>query len=71
MMTISEAKEVIKKGMRLRLLSPIDDPYTPKSPGDILTVTWVDDRGQIHGHWKSGGSIAIICDQDEFEIMEG
>ena len=72
MMDIETAKATIKKGMKLLLLSHIDDPYTPKDPGDVFVATgYVDDSGNIHGHWEKGGSISIICDQDEFEIMEG
>lgn len=71
MMDIKTAKKTIKKGMKIRLLSHIDDPYTPKDAGDIFVASgFVDDSGNIHGYWEKGGSISIICDQDEFEIIK-
>lgn len=57
------------RGTRLKLTAPIDDPYSPKEAGDIFTVDFIDDAFNIHGHWKSGGSIAIIIEKDHFEIV--
>lgn len=62
-------KSKYPKGMQLRLTAPIEDRYTPKAVGDILTVDYVDDTGQIHGSWSSGGSMAIIIDVDKFEVI--
>lgn len=56
-------------GTKLRLTADIDDPYTPKKVGDIFTVDFVDDVGQLHGKWKSGGSMALIPERDSFEIV--
>lgn len=57
------------QGSKLRLTSPIDDPFTPKQVGDIFTVSYIDDACQIHGTWASGGSMSIIIGKDEFEIV--
>ena len=57
------------KGSKLRIIKPIDDPYSPKKAGDILNVEYIDDACQVHGHWDSGGSLAIIIGVDEFEIV--
>ena len=62
-------KSKYPKGTKLRLTAPIRDRYTPKSAGDILTVDYVDDAGQIHGSWSSGGSMAIIIGVDKFEVI--
>ena len=59
----------IRKGDKLRLLAPIEDQYTPKEAGDTMIVSYVDDAGQIHGTWESGGSIAVIIGVDRFEII--
>ena len=59
----------VKKGDRIRLLASIEDPYTPKEAGDTMVVSYVDDAGQIHGTWESGGSIAVIVGVDRFEII--
>lgn len=56
------------EGTRLRITSPIADPYTPKEVGDLFTVSHIDDAAQIHGSWDSGGSIAIIIGEDNFEV---
>jgi len=57
------------KGSRLRLTADLDDPYTPKKAGDVFTVSFVDDAGQIHGSFASGGSIALIPEKDSFEVI--
>ena len=54
---------------KLRLTADLDDPYTPKRAGDIFTVGYIDDAGQIHGTWESGGSMALIPETDQFEIV--
>lgn len=56
-------------GTKLRLTAPIKDRYTPKAAGDIFTVDCIDDAGNIHGSWASGGSMAIIIGVDEFEVI--
>ena len=53
---------------KLRLTADIAEPYTPKKAGDIFTVDFVDDMAQLHGSWKSGGSIALIPERDSFQI---
>lgn len=66
---IEDYRKKYPKGTRLRLTKRIKDPYTSKEVGDILTVDYIDDAGQIHGAWKSGGSIAIIIGLDNFEVV--
>lgn len=56
-------------GTKLRLTEPIEDEFTPKETGDIFTVNFIDDAGQIHGSWASGGSIAVIIEKDKFEVV--
>lgn len=67
---IEEARRLFYKGRKLKLLSVIDDPFTPKKAGDIFTVSYVDDVFNIHGSWEGGGSMAIIYGEDSFEILE-
>jgi len=57
------------QGTVLELLSPIDDPYTPKSVGDRFIVSDVDDIVQLHGTWENGGSMAIDFYKDKFKIV--
>ena len=58
------------KGTRLRLTRGISDPFSPKDAGEIMTVSFVDDAGQIHGTWDSGGSLALIAGLDAFEVAD-
>lgn len=55
MLDISVLREEYKEGTKVRLLSDLNDELSPHFAGDILTVSFVDDLGQIHGSWKSGG----------------
>lgn len=57
------------KGTKLRLAAGLDDPCTPKAAGDIFIVDFVDDAGQIHGHFKSGVSLALMPETDSFEVV--
>ena len=57
------------KGSKLRLTADVPDKYTPKAAGDIFTVSFVDDAGQIHGSFASGGSMALIPEIDSFEVI--
>ena len=36
-----------------------------------MVVDYIDDMGQIHGRWKSGGSIALLFGVDDFETVRG
>lgn len=58
------------RGSRLRLTADIADPYTPKVAGDVFTVNFVDDAGQIHGSFASGGSMALVPGVDSFEVID-
>ena len=53
----------------LLCIEPINDEYTPKDIGDRFIVSGVDDIGQIHGRFLSGGSMAIIPEVDKFKIV--
>ena len=65
-------EELIRKyaGKRVRLLAPIEDPYSPKAVGEIFHVSGVDDACQLLGSWESGGSINILVDKDSFELLD-
>lgn len=67
MLDISALRKEYTEETKVRLLTDLEDDYSPHLVGDILTVSYVDDRGQIHGSWKSGGSLALIPEVDNFE----
>lgn len=70
---MSKREDLLKlypPGSILELLENIEDPYTPKYSGEKFTVHDIDDIGQIHGIWESGGSIAIIPEEDKFRRIK-
>lgn len=69
MTNIEQYRKMYPKGSKLELLSDLSDPYTPKSAGDIFTVNMIDDAGNIHGSWASGGSLSLIIGVDQFRLV--
>lgn len=67
---VSVLEMMFPTGTKLRITEDIQDPYTPKKAGDIFTVDYIDDVGNIHGSWASGGSISLIYGKDKFEVVE-
>ena len=49
-----ELKELCKPGDRVELISPMDDPFTPLSPGNQGTVQCVSYGGVIDVSWDHG-----------------
>lgn len=67
---VEKYRALYPKGSRLELLQDLDDPFTPKFAGDIFTVDMIDDAGNIHGSWASGGSISLIIGKDKFRLVQ-
>ena len=66
-MSIDYLKRRYPAGTRIRLIEMAgDEDYRY---GDEGTVTSVDDAGQIHMRWDKGGSLAIIPEEDRFEVI--
>lgn len=66
-MTVQEIKKKYPVGTKIRLIH-MDDTQAPP-PGTIGTVSHVDDIGSIHMRWETGSGLALIADQDQFEIV--
>ena len=66
-MTVEELRKKYPAGTKIRLIK-MDDVQAPQK-GTIGRVTHVDDIGSIHMHWDGGGSLALIPDVDEFEVV--
>ena len=64
-----ELKRQYPKGGRIRIFHMMDEKYGPPA-GTLGTILGVDDAGQIHVAWESGGSLAVIPEVDEFELVE-
>lgn len=69
-MDINILRERYTKGCKLKLTAPLEDKYSPKAIGDVMIVEYVDDMGNIHGSWQSGGSLALIQGVDSFVKIE-
>ncbi len=69
MTDIERYRGLYPKGSRLELLSDLNDPYTPKLAGDIFTVDMIDDAGNIHDSWDSGGSLSLIIGVHKFRLV--
>lgn len=61
-------KVLYPKGTKIKLIN-MKDKFAPPS-GTIGTVDFVDNIGQIHVKWESGGSLALIIGEDDFEVIE-
>lgn len=64
---IEQYREQYPKGAVLRLTGDLDDPYRPKKAGEVCVVDYIDDGGNIHVRWKSGGTLSLIIGVDSFE----
>lgn len=62
---MAKNKHDVQVGDTIRILR-LDDPYAFDYPGKIGVVRYIDSMGQLHGTW---GGLAIIPDEDEFEII--
>lgn len=66
---ISSAERMILRNMyppgcRVVLENMEEDPYVKLNPGDLGTVDFVDDAGQIHVSWDRGHSLAMVFGVD-------
>lgn len=53
---------------RVRLFSMTGEPQMQE--GLTGTVRFVDDIGSIHVDWDNGSTLALIPDEDDFEIVK-
>ena len=54
-------------GKRIRLIKMVDPQAVPH--GTLGTITHVDGIGQIHVKWDNGSRLAVVPDEDEFQII--
>lgn len=62
-------KEKYPKGTKIKCIS-MNDPYHPVPPNTVGTVEFVDDANQIHMNWENGSTLALIPEEDKFEVLE-
>ena len=58
-------------GSRVRLIHT-NDEYTTLKPGDLGTVSFIDDTGTVFVNWDNGSSLGMIGTAgDRFEKISG
>lgn len=60
---IENLKMEYPAGTRVELIS-MQDEYRHLSPGELGTVTGVDDIGTIHVNWDCGSSLGVAYGED-------
>jgi len=56
------------EGRRVRLVRCTDE-YTRIEPGELGTVTNVDDIGTVHVRWDGGSRLGLVEGEDEWEVL--
>ena len=64
---IERLRKKYPEGTRVRLFSMTGEPQMQE--GLAGTVRFVDDIGSIHVNWENGSTLALIPDEDDFEIV--
>lgn len=65
---IEQLRNMYPEGTKIKL-NYMNDNYNPVPSGTLGIVEHVDDAGQIHVKWENGSSLALIYDEDDFEII--
>lgn len=55
------------KGKRILMIQMMDTQAVPN--GTMGTITHVDGIGQIHVKWDNGSSLAVVPEEDIYEIL--
>jgi len=64
---VNAMKKIFTPGLRIKLES-MKDPHSVPD-GTLGTVDFVDDAGQIHMKWDNGSTLALIYNEDCFQII--
>ena len=66
---LTSLKENYPTGTRVELIS-MDDPYTNLVPGDLGTVTGIDDTGTVFVSWDMGSVLGLVYGIDHYRKAE-
>lgn len=56
-------------GKRIMIIF-LDDTYSKLKEGDMGTVKFEDDIGQIHVNWDNGSTLAVVPELDKYQIFD-
>ncbi len=60
---IEQVRKTYPIGCRVELIL-MDDPYSRLSPGDLGTVSSVDDTGTVFVRWDCGSGLGVVYGVD-------
>lgn len=63
---LAALKREYPAGTRVSLVM-MDDPYTSLAPGDLGTVTGIDDTGTVFVNWDKGSSLGLVFGIDHYK----
>ena len=66
--TVERLKKQYPKGCRVELVE-MDDPYSRLQPGELGTVSCVDDIGTVFVNWDSGSSLGVAYGVDRIKKL--
>jgi hypothetical protein len=66
---VAQLRKQYPPGIRIELLTDLQDPYTKIPAGSRATVKSVDDAGHILCAWDCGSGLNIISGTDEFKVV--
>ncbi|MDD3897692.1 MAG: DUF4314 domain-containing protein [Syntrophomonadaceae bacterium] len=56
-------------GTRVELVR-MEDPYTKLNPGDLGSVSTIDDTGTVFVDWDSGSTLGVVFGEDQIRKIE-
>jgi hypothetical protein len=66
---MNKKRDNSKNGKRIKMLETMDDP-TPVCKGEMGTIRYIDDIGNIHVNWDNGGTLSVLPEVDKYEILD-
>ncbi len=64
--TVARLREQYPAGTRIELLA-MDDPYSTLRPGDLGSVSFVDDTGSVFVDWDNGSRLGLVYGVDRYK----
>lgn len=65
---LQRIKEKYPLGSRVQMNKDMDD-IQPIKAGEMGTIDFIDDEGQIHVRWDNGSGLALIEGVDNFQLI--
>jgi Domain of unknown function (DUF4314) len=65
----NDVRDTELEGKRVMLIH-CNDEYTKLSPGDLGTVSLVDDMGTVHVKWDDGSTLGLVPGEDRWAVVE-